>query len=668
MVFKRNNTKKEKKERKWHNLGGENPSLGIKILSYAVVIVSFWTLDWWLRANTLEIGRYEFWSWPPHLFTMLYGTLISLIIFAIPNRRVKDLTYSVIFYALEALAIFQYGSNLIVGKFMTLGEFGVIGEGTTYFGYAMKALGVMTFVWAGIFYAEGHLIKRYFLPNTVARRSWFKKAVIVRSSIAAGCIIFILFIPKMYDSSKNETWEAFDSPAYEYETFSNPGFDMQLCGFYGYISRDFQTTLRDRFRVISEEDLQKVDDFFAKRGEHKDNSMTGIYKGKNVISIMMESFDDWVITAEDTPNIYALKTKSIDFTNFYTPSFTNGWTFNTEFAYNVSLYSKTNENATYGMVRNKFPLSIASVLRQEGYTANSFHEGEATFYNRSRIHQTLGYEKYYSFNDYFEKDSTEKLWDYKMVNGEKVVLHKEDDTYLTQKEELLKDFLARGENVNSQGGPFYSFLITYSAHLPYDTSYTIAKRALEKYPQYDGNNEFDVCRAKARLTDDMVGELIEALKQEGLLEDTVILFFGDHYTYGINDKEELHRLTDRDGNTNLERTPAFIYCAANEKYTEVSKVSQTVDLSPTLMNLLGVGVPDNLMGNDIFDDNYPGYVTAAKGCWVTNNAETYSKTEEGIKNITREEKQQMDEFLQEYYEVKDIILDSNYYALKRKAS
>ncbi len=660
--------KKKKKERKWHNIGGDNPSLPIKILSYAIVMASFWTLDWWLRANTLDIGRYDFWTWPPHLFTMLYGTLISLIIFAIPNRMVKDLTYSIIFYALEALVIFQYGSNLIVGKFMTLGEFGVIGEGTTYFGFAMKSLGVMTFVWAGIFYAEGHLIKRYFLPNTVAKRCWFKKAIFVRCGIAAGCIIFIIFVPKMYDSTDKDDWKAFDSPAFEYENFSNPGFDMQLCGFYGYIARDFQTTIADKFKVISEDDLKKADDFFAKKGEHKDNSMTGIYKGKNVISIMMESIDDWVITPEDTPNLFALKSKSIDFTNFYTPSFSNGWTFNTEFAYNTSIYPKTNGNAAYGMVRNKFPGSIASVLKESGYTANSFHEGEATFYNRGQIHQTMGYKHYYSYNDYFEEDSTDRLWDYKIVNGEKIVLHKEDDTYCTQKEELLKDILARGENVVSEGKPFYSFIITYSAHLPYDTTYTISRRALSKYPQYDENNEFDVCHALAKLTDDMVGELIDALKAEGILEDTVLLFFGDHYTYGIKDLEELHRLSDKNGNTNLERTPAFIYCAANETRVEVNKAAQTVDLAPTLMNLLGTRVPDDIMGSDVFDDNYPGYVTFNMGVWLTDKAETYSGKEEGIKNITPEEKKQMDMFLQEYYEVKDIILDSNYYSLKRNAS
>ena len=660
--------KKEKKEKKWRNIGGENPSLGIKILSYLVVMASFWSLDWWLRASTLSIGRYPFWSWEPHLFTLCYGTLISLIIFAIPNRRVKDLTYSIIFYALEALAIFQYGSNLIVGKFMTLGEFGVMGEGTNYFGYAMKALGVRTFIWAGIFYTVGHLIKRYFLPNTVAKPSRAKKAIAVRCAIAAGCIIFILFIPKMYDDSKNGTWEAFDSPAFEYETFANPGFDMQLCGFYGYISRDFQANIRSRFKIISEDDLKKVDYYFARKGEHKDNSMTGIYKGKNVITIMMESMDDWLITPEDTPNLYALKSKSIDFTNFYTPTYANGWTFNTEFSYNASVYPKANGNAAYSLVRNDFSQSIASVLKRAGYSVNSFHEGESTFYNRGQIHQSLGYEKYHSYNDYFEEDNNDKVFDYKVVNGERVELNKKVDTYLTQKDELFYDVIGRGENVKTEGNPFYSYIITYSPHLPYDDSESNGKKALELYPQYDRKNEFDVARAKARLTDDMAGELITRLKEEGLLEDTVILFFADHYTYGIENKEELHKLSDTEDNTNLERTPAFIYCAANETYKEVDKVSQTVDLEPTLLNLLGAEVPGNLMGNDIFDEDYQGYATFTSGRWITNKAETYTGDNKGIENISHEEKQQMDEFLQEYYEVKDIILDGNYYALKRKAS
>ena len=658
--------KKVEKEKKWHNIGGDNPSLGIKILSYLVVMVSFWSLDWWLRASTLSIGRYPFWSWQPHLFTLCYGTLVSLIVFSITNRKVKDLTYSIIFYGLEALAILQYGSNLIVGKFMTLGEFGVMGEGANYFGYAMKSLGIMTFVWAGIFYAVGHFVKRYFLPNTVPKQAEVKKAIVVRCAIAAGCIIFILFIPKMYDDSKDGTWAAFDSPAFEYETFSNPGFDMQLCGFYGYISRDFQANIKSKFRVISEDDLKKVDDYFAKRGVHEDNSMTGIYKGKNVISIMMESMDDWLITPEDTPNLYALKSKSIDFTNFYTPTYANGWTFNTEFSYNTSVYPKANGNAAYSLVRNDFSQSIASVLKRTGYSVNSFHEGEATFYNRGQIHRTLGYENYHSYNDYFEEDNPDKVFDYKMVNGERVDLNKKVDTYLTQKDGLFKDVIGRGENVKTEGNPFYSFIITYSPHLPYDESESNGRKALELYPQYDRKNEFDVARAKARLTDDMAGELITRLREEGLLEDTVILFFADHYTYGIYDTDELHRVSDREGNTIFERTPAFIYCADNEVHYEVDKVAQTVDLEPTLLNLLGAEVPDNLMGNDIFDKDYQGYATFTNGRWITNKAETYTDETGWTENISPEEKQQMDGFLQEYYEIKDIILDGNYY--KRKAS
>ena len=660
--------KKEKKEKKWRNIGGENPSLGIKILSYLVVMASFWSLDWWLRARTLSIGRYDFWSWPPHLFTIFYGVLISLVIFAIPNKRVKDLTYSIVFYALVALAVFQYGSNLIVGKFMTLGEFGVVGEGTHYFGFAMQSLGIMTFVWAGIFYTIGHLIKRYFLPNTVAKPEMKKKAIILRCIIAACCIIFIIFIPRLYDDSNKGTWLAFDSPAYEYETFSNPGFDMQLCGFYGYISRDIQTTVRSKFKTISEEELKKVDDFFAKKSEHKDNSMTGIYKGKNVIAIMMESMDDWLITPEDTPNLYDIKSKSIDFTNFYTPTYANGWTFNTEFAFNSSTYPKANGNAAYALVRNDFSKSIASVMKSSGYTTNSFHEGEATFYNRGQIHEALGYEKYHAFTEYFEDDAMDDIIDYKMVNGEKKELIKYDDTYVTQKDELFYDLIGRGENVQSDGKPFYSFIITYSPHLAYDGNGYETELALAKYTQYDPGSEFDVARAKARLTDDMAGELLSRLKEEGLLEDTVILFFADHYTYGIKDEEKLHSLSDTEDNTILERTPAFIYCAANESHVEVDKVSQTVDLEPTLLNLLGIEVPNDIMGRDIFDDDYQGYVTFADGRWITNKGETYTGEDKGVENVSKEEIQRMDEFLQEYYEVKDIILDGNYYALKRKAS
>ena len=239
------------------------------------------------------------------------------------------------------------------------------------------------------------------------------------------------------------------------------------------------------------------------------------------------------------------------------------------------------------------------MLKDNGYSTNMFHYNKAEYYNRDVMSKAFGYEAYHSFKDYEPDANTQDI---------KV----EIDSYLTRNAALFNDV------VPNQTNPFYSFIISYTAHLPYDTSVYTSKYALEKYPQYDPKDEFDVLRAKAHVTDDFLGELIDGLKKKGVWEDTVLVLYGDHYAYGINDTEKITEISEANGNRVLERTPALIYCADDERALKVEKTAQTVDLAPTLMNLLGLPVSHEVMGNDIFDPDYPGYAIFLKNGWVND--------------------------------------------------
>ena len=54
----------------------------------------------------------------------------------------------------------------------------------------------------------------------------------------------------------------------------------------------------------------------------------------------------------------------------------------------------------YSLSRSAFPDTLAHLLRQAGYAANSFHKSEAKFYNRGAMHRAFGYEGYHSALDY----------------------------------------------------------------------------------------------------------------------------------------------------------------------------------------------------------------------------------------------------------------------------
>lgn len=79
------------------------------------------------------------------------------------------------------------------------------------------------------------------------------------------------------------------------------------------------------------------------------------------------------------------------------------------------------------------------------------------------------------------------------------------------------------------------YIITYSPHTPFTTEKEVGKiLAEEKYGK--GNvpklSEEDCAKMAASETDNMVGLLIQALKDNGLYDNTVIVAYADHtYTH-----------------------------------------------------------------------------------------------------------------------------------------
>ena len=93
------------------------------------------------------------------------------------------------------------------------------------------------------------------------------------------------------------------------------------------------------------------------------NDYTGILEGKNVIYVLMESIDSWLVTEEVMPTLTRLQKEGLNFTNRYASTFGGGQTINTEFAMNTGLYSVSNSKAIYNYDKNLYPFSLANTLK-----------------------------------------------------------------------------------------------------------------------------------------------------------------------------------------------------------------------------------------------------------------------------------------------------------------
>lgn len=604
-----------------------------QLLSCFYILGSFGFLDVWLRVITRWINRYSIYSLEPNLFTLSWAIILSIIVLVPSHKNVRRTVYGVLYYFFLTYAVVQYGAYLILGDFVWLGDFLSTGEGADYADWAMKFISLSFIIQVIVLILIG-VIGIIIIGDAGARGR-------IKSRIVNGAIVVLSFVcigltPQLYQMHDIDIG-TFNDPSLEYERFSNSNYDMELTGVYQYLAKDVYNTLIDPLFVDSDAE-KDIDEFFADKNPVGTNDMTGIFAGKNLIVLQLETVDDWMITEKDMPTTYRLMHEGINFSELYTPGYGSGYTFNTEFAFNTSMYPYSNGNATYSLVRNSFKYSIANVFSEAGYTANSFHAGAETFYNRSEIHKTFGYVKYHSYKDY-----------------PAISIPTSDDRFLTQCDELYNEV--------TSSSPFFSFVITFSSHLPYDDTEELSRHALSNYPEYDLSNdrEVNILRAKAKLTDDMLEELLYRLSEDGLLDDTVIVAYGDHYSYGLSDTEKLQQLSETAGSSILERTPAFIYCSELKNPITVDKVVQITDLAPTIMNLFGMDVPHQILGRDIFDDTYSGYAVFPDNTWLTNSTYIKNGIMQWNDGLEEEEVVLMNQYVTDLYRINDAILDVDYY-------
>ena len=408
--------------------------------------------------------------------------------------------------------------------------------------------------------------------------------------LAAGALGILAVCLVFFRGADTMIWDMGSDPATVYENFTDTRSSLSLLGLYHYTFRDIQLVLFPGGGSLTDEEAAEVVDFAAHRG-HESNTMSGVLAGKNLILIQLEAIDTWMV--DYMPNLKAVKEQSVVFSNHYTPAYITAGTFNTEFIVNTGLLPATTGTSTSVYTRNAFPNSLPHLFREEGYTAESFHGSEGNVYNREQIHLNLGYEDYHSGSEMGMADYT-----------------------------MDSDLMAAFDDMTDDA-PFFSFIITYSGHGPYSEENPIylahADEARAEATRTDGNYVYAVAHAKE--TDAFIGELMAALEEQGLLEDTVVAFYADHYNYYMLDDDLNMDIKGVDSLDLLQHTDFFIYSRSLEAQT-VEKYTSSIDVLPTLANLFGLSAEYELLtGDDAF---------SADGGYVFFNDNTWVGTEEDV--------------------------------------
>ena len=348
----------------------------------------------------------------------------------------------------------------------------------------------------------------------------------------------------------------------------------------------------------TDEELNTLNKYFISNEASTTNEYTGLLEGKNVIVIMVESGNDILLNEEYYPNIARLTKNGYTFINNYSPRNVCS-TGNNEMSAMISLYS-INNNCTANVYQdNTYFESIFNLFKDANYNTNSFHDHYDEYYARDIIHKNMGSDAYYNAIDLD--------LDFKYSYGS-----------WASDEELMENYLEylRDSDLSK---PFMSFITTVTSHQPYNGS-GYGKAYLDLFPE-EYPDELKYYMSKLKVVDNAIGILLEGLDSLNILDDTVIVLFGDHYPYAI-EPDTLNLELDYDAtlDSNADQVPLIIYNSELEE-KEFLQYTSYINLTPTLANLFNLKFDSRLyMGLDALSREYDSLVIFPDGSWKNANA------------------------------------------------
>ena len=599
-----------------------------------------------LSLNIEEFDLSQLW---PLAFGALWAVILSGFVRLFPVKAGRIL-YGILYFAAVIYAAAETGYYYLFSGMMWLSDFRYASEGSDYFSVLLSYpagwwLGLAALTVQGVF-----LLRRF--PGW--KLGWVTggaaASAVIAASVAAACLPQAVFLQDGGIRYASSDYGRVQSAEAAYDNMFNAHRLYQVCGLYQTLEKDIYKNgiypLTPGYAMARKAGKAEINAYFAAREEGGKNEMTGLLEGKNVILVLMESMDDWMI-GQYTPTLERLMSEGISFTHFYTPGYGGIRTFNTEFCINTGSFLSSEGGYAFDYVTNSYRQSLASLLTKQGYSAKTFHYNDPSFYSRGVFSPAMGYSEYVCYADYIGPEEEDLLY---------------DDQLLFDNPGLNAEFFREGQ-------PRLNFIITRSAHLSYKYNEVLSYWALKKYPEFrgiTGNEETDCAYLKAKLVDDLFVRLLQELEEKGELDDTVIIGVTDHYTYGYKDEESLLALSGVEDTLLLEKTPCFIW-SADLKPMKVDKTLNTSDLLPTVLNLLGVDSPYDYIGRDAFDPTYEGYALFSDGSWIAGDTAYDAETAQTLSvsggSAEADEKilEQMAEKAGQFVRINNLILETDYY-------
>ncbi len=291
---------------------------------------------------------------------------------------------------------------------------------------------------------------------------------------------------------------------------------------------------------------------------------------RNVVLVTIESLSAKYLgsmgdTRGLTPNLAALRKRSLFFKNFYAT---------------VKRTDRGLEAITLSIPPTPGRSIVKRIGREAGYSSLG-QQFKAQGYDSVFLYGGRGY--FDNMNAFFGGNG------YRIVDQSSVA---DADMQFTNAwgmsdEDLYAQSLKVADADHAAGKPFFLQLMTTSNHRPYT------------YPE----GRIDIPSGTGRegavkYTDYAIGRFLEAARKKPWFDQTVFIFVADH-TAGSAGKEDLPA-----ANYHI---PLFIYAPGFIEPREMASVTSQIDLAPTLLGLLGFDYTSTFFGRNVLRaDAAPG--------------------------------------------------------------
>ena len=387
-------------------------------------------------------------------------------------------------------------------------------------------------------------------------------------------------------------------------TFDN-SYIVKYLGMNQYAVYDAFKTAQtsEQMAKANVSDLSSVKKYLKVNYVKPNPEYTGVAKGKNVIVIHLESFQQFLIDykwkgKEVTPNLNKLyhSKNTLSFSNFYN-QVGQGKTSDAEMMLENSLYGLQSGSAmsSYG-TSNTFESAPAILNQAGGYTTAVMHGGAGSFWNRNNAYKQFGYHYFMPLSYYENKPK------YYIGYGLK------DKIFLSQSIKYIERLPQ----------PFYLKLITVTNHYPYD----LDKKNQSIDPTDTGDETVDGYVQTAHYLDQAIGEFLQWMKKTGLDKKTILVLYGDHYGISGNHHKASAELLKQDDFTNFDnlkfqRVPLMFHMKGLKGGIKDTYGGE-IDVLPTLLNLLGINDKDTIQfGHDLLSSKAPQIVAQRNGDFIT---------------------------------------------------